>query len=127
MSGKVRPCNLALHRIVRIIASTLTFDYSRGGDLVRFDADGRFGCGKGETVRVTFRIDKDAGFHIIESPLSKDQIVVEHEDCYEISATVVDSAMLEWWVSGFGDQIWGVERSGVVRAILMASPDSPGS
>ena len=50
----------------------------------------------GEKVRLIFRIDKEAGFHITESPLSKDQNVVEHEDCYEISATVVDSAMLEW-------------------------------
>jgi predicted DNA-binding transcriptional regulator YafY len=105
--------NLALHRIVKISKSTLTFDYPKDFDLVRFDADGRFGYGNGEKVRLTFRIDKDAGFHITESPLSKDQTVIEHEDCYEISATVVDSAMLEWWLNGFGDQVWDVTREPV--------------
>lgn len=102
--------NLALHRIVKISKSTLTFDYPKDFDLVRFDADGRFGYGNGEKVRLTFRIDKDAGFHITESPLSKDQTVIEHEDCYEISATVVDSAMLEWWLNGFGEQVRSVEK-----------------
>lgn len=102
--------NLALHRIAKISKSTLTFDYPKDFDLVRFDADGRFGYGNGEKVCLTFRIDKDAGFHITESPLSKDQTVIEHEDCYEISATVVDSAMLDWWLNGFGDQVWDIEK-----------------
>ena len=59
---------------------------------------------------MTFRIDKEAGFHITESPLLKDQTVIEHEDCYEISATVVDSAMLEWWLRGFGSNVSGVGK-----------------
>lgn len=105
--------NLALHRIVNITASTLTFDYPKDFDLVRFDADGRFGYGNGEKVRLTFRIGKDAGFHITETPLSKDQTVVEHEDCYEISATVVDSAMLQWWLRGFGGQVCVVGKTEV--------------
>ncbi|MBW4048759.1 MAG: WYL domain-containing protein [Proteobacteria bacterium] len=88
--------NLALHRIAKITASTLTFEYPKDFDLARYDADGRFGYGDGEKVRLTFRIDKEAGFHLTESPLSKDQSVVEHENCYEISATVGDSVMLEW-------------------------------
>ena len=103
--------NLALHRFVRVVASTLTFEYPKYFDLAKFDADGHFGYGNGEKVRLSFRIDKEAGLHITESPLSKDQVVVEHEDCYEISATVVDSAMLEWWLRGFGDAVWDMKRT----------------
>ncbi|MDA8383152.1 MAG: WYL domain-containing protein [Betaproteobacteria bacterium] len=103
--------NLALHRFVRVVASTLTFEYPKDFDLAKFDADGHFGYGNGEKVRLSFRIDKEAGLHITESPLSKDQVVVEHEDCYEISATVVDSAMLEWWLRGFGDAVWDIART----------------
>ena len=103
--------NLALHRFVRVVASTLTFEYPKDFDLAKFDADGHFGYGNGEKVRLSFRIDKEAGLHITESPLSKDQVVVEHEDCYEISATVVDSAMLEWWLRGFGDAVWDMKRT----------------
>ncbi len=102
--------SLALHRIISIAASTLTFDDPKDFDFARFDADGGFGYGNGEKVRLTFKIDKEAGFHITESPLSKDQTVVEHEDCYEISATVVDSAMLEWWLRGFGSNVSGVRK-----------------
>ena len=105
--------NLALHRIVKIASSTLTFEYPKDFDLARYDADGRFGYGDGEKVRLTFRIDKAAGLHITESPLAKDQTVVEHEDCYEISATVVDSAMLEWWLRGFGNNILDVKQQQV--------------
>ena len=103
--------NLALHRFVRVVASTLTFEYPKDFDLAKFDADGHFGYGNGEKVRLSFRIDKEAGLYITESPLSKDQVVVEHEDCYEISATVVDSAMLEWWLRGFGDAVWDIART----------------
>ena len=39
----------------------------------------------------------------MECPLSLDQQVVEMDDAYEITATVVDSAMLDWWLRGFGD------------------------
>lgn len=102
--------NLALHRFVRVVASTLTFEYPKDFDLAKFDADGHFGYGNGEKVRLSFRIDKEAGLHITESPLSKDQVVVEHQDCYEISATVVDSAMLDWWLRGFGDAVWNIVR-----------------
>jgi predicted DNA-binding transcriptional regulator YafY len=108
--GYANERNLALHRIQSVAASTLTFEYPKDFDLARFDADGHFGYGNGEKVRLSFCIDKDAGFHITESPLSKDQTVVEQEDCYEISAAVVDSAMLEWWLRGFGDQIWDIKR-----------------
>lgn len=110
--------NLALHRILSITASTLTFDPPKDFDLARFDADGRFGYGNGEKIRLTFRVDKEAGFHITESPLSKDQTVIEHEDCYEISATVVDSAMLEWWLRGFGDALWDSRRKSIAPRSL---------
>lgn len=115
--------NLALHRIISITASTLTFDPPKDFDLARFDADGRFGYGNGEKIRLKFRIDKDAGFHITESPLSKGQTVVEHEDCYEISATVVDSAMLEWWLRGFGDALFGdVSRAPLGKDVRSVNP-----
>jgi hypothetical protein len=41
----------------------------------------------------------------VECPLSQDQTVVELEDEYQITATVVDSLMLEWWLRGFGDGV----------------------
>jgi len=47
---------------------------------------------------------------LLESPLSADQVVEELPDAYEITATVVDSAMLERWLRGFGEAVTYVQR-----------------
>jgi len=103
--------NLALHRILSAEMSTLTFDRPREFDLRKYDDDGRFGFGEGEKIRLTFRIEPSAGLHLLESPLSNDQQVVELDDGQlEITATVIDSAMLEWWLRGFGDAVQVIDR-----------------
>ena len=103
--------SLALHRILSARASTFTFDRPKDFDLEQYDNDGRFAYGNGELVRLSFRIEKEAGLHLLESPLSADQLVVDHEDSYEISATVVDSAMLNWWLRGFGELLGSVIKT----------------
>jgi len=108
--------NLALHRILTAEMSTLTFDRPMDFDLKKYDDDGRFGFGEGERVHLTFRIERDAGLHLLESPLSNDQQVVELEDGeLEITATVVDSAMLEWWLRGFGDAVTDMQRYPAIK------------
>lgn len=102
--------SLALHRIVSATASTLTFDRPKDFDLQQYDADGRFGFGEGKRIRLTFRIDKKAGRHLLESPLSADQQVNELDHQFEISATVVDTAQLQWWLRGFGEKVSDVQR-----------------
>ena len=102
--------SLALHRIVSAEVSTLTFERPKDFNLQQYDDDGRFGFGEGKRVRLTFRIDKEAGFHLLESPLSVDQQVKEIGDQFEISATVVDTAQLDWWLRGFGDRVDHVQR-----------------
>ena len=90
--------------------STMGFDRPPEFDLKKYDDDGRFGFGEGERVRLTFRIQKPNGFHLLESPLSKDQKVKELDDEYEITATVVDTGQLNWWLRGFGGAVRGVEK-----------------
>lgn len=90
--------SLALHRIVSANASIHTFERPKGFDLQQYDDDGRFGFGDGKRIRLSFLIDKKAGFHLLESPLSLDQEVNEVDDQYAISATVVETAQLEWWL-----------------------------
>lgn len=103
--------NLALHRMLSAEMSTLTFERPKAFDLKKYDDDGRFGFGEGEKVRLRFTIARDAGLHLLESPLSRDQHVAElASGDYAISATVVDSAMLEWWLRGFGQAVWNVRK-----------------
>ena len=101
---------LALHRFVSAKASTLTFERPKEFDLKRFDDDGRFGYGDGTKIRLSFRITKEAGLHVVECPLSLDQRVVELVDAYDITATAVDSAMLDWWLRGFGDAVSKIQK-----------------
>ncbi|PJK12939.1 WYL domain-containing protein [Lysobacteraceae bacterium NML120232] len=103
--------NLALHRILSAEMSTITFERPKTFNLKQYDDDGRFGFGEGEKIHLTFRIKRDAGLHLLESPLSYDQQVTELANGeLQISATVVDSAMLEWWLRGFGDAVADVQR-----------------
>jgi predicted DNA-binding transcriptional regulator YafY len=101
-SGFDNERSLALHRISSAHATERTFERPKEFDLQKYDDDGRFGFGEGERIKLSFRIEKGAGRHLLESPLSTDQQVVELEDAYEITATVVDSEWLWRWVRGFG-------------------------
>lgn len=97
--------SLALHRITSARATARDFERPKEFDLRKYDDDGRFGFGEGQRICLTFRITKAAGRHLLESPLSVDQQVVELADAYEITATVVDSKWLWRWLRGFGEAV----------------------
>ena len=101
---------LAVHRIRAAKASTLVFKRPKGFDLKQYDDEGRFGFGDGKQVQLSFRIDKEHGYFLLEAGLSEDQSVKDVGDAYEVTATVVDSAMLDWWLRGFGDAISSVRK-----------------
>lgn len=102
--------SLALHRIMGASVTPHAFERPAQFDLERYDDDGRFGFGSGKQIRLVFHIGKTAGYHLLESPLSACQSVVEHDDTYEITANVVDSARLDWWLNGFGTQVSRISK-----------------
>ncbi|HEV2578812.1 MAG TPA: WYL domain-containing protein [Acidobacteriaceae bacterium] len=102
--------NLALHRIKAAKASSFTFRRPPKFDLKQYDDNGRLGYGNGELITLSFWIEKDYGLHLLESPLSKDQQVCEGKKHYKINATVVDSAMLDWWLRGFGKAVSRISK-----------------
>ncbi len=109
--------SLAIHRIISAEMSTMAFARPREFDLKKYDDDGRFAFGHGKRIRLSFLIDPDAGAHLLETPLSTDQQVKTVPDGQlEVTATVVDSAMLEWWLRGFGDAVQKVRRTPVADA-----------
>jgi len=109
---------LALHRISKAEVTNFTFDRPKDFNLKQFDDDGRFGYGDGSKIKLSFRIEKAAGLHVVECPLSADQVVVELDDVYEITATVVDSDMLEWWLRGFGESASEIRKQPVAGGII---------
>lgn len=102
---------LALHRFQSARATTLGFERPAGFDLERYENDGHFGFGNGQRVKLGFRITRNAGHHLLETPLSADQVVKPYrEDQLHVTATVVDSGMLDWWLRSFGDSISHVRK-----------------
>lgn len=86
--------SLDLHRMKSVKVSTLGFERPIDFDLQQYDNDGRFGFGEGEHIHLSFKINKKAGAHILEPPLSTDQKIKEFEEHYEISETVIDTEQL---------------------------------
>ena len=105
---------LAMHRILAAEMSTLRFERPNGFDLEAYEDEGRFQYGEGERIRLSFYISRRAGYHLLESRLSTDQQVEELEDGYHVSATVLDSLLLERWLLGFGEDVWDVRKEPIV-------------
>ena len=104
---------LALHRFNNAKKLDRTFAYPKDFSLQRYDAEGRFGFGDGKKVKLKFKIKKLVGLHIVESPLSVDQTSEADGDCYVITATVVDTMILDKWLRGFGDDILFVIKESI--------------
>lgn len=97
--------SLAVHRINKAMISTFGFERPKDFSLSQYDADGRFGFGEGEKCQIEFTITKQAGYHLLETPLSEDQVVEELDDNFRIRATVVNSKQFDNWLLSFGKEL----------------------
>jgi len=106
--------SLAMHRIRTAEVSTRSFERPADFDLKKYDDDGRFGLGSGRRIRLSFEVTPDEGLPLIESPLSKDQQVTElAKGGFRITATVVETLVLERWLRGYGKAISNIRRVAV--------------
>lgn len=97
---------LAIHRLLKATDTGLSFTRPSDFDLQRFDDEGRFGFGEGNHIQIVFRLPAIAGLHLVESPVSKDQVHRTLPDgMTEFTATAVESEQLRWWLRGFGAQL----------------------
>ena len=103
--------SLALHRFKSAVKLDRTFARPAEFDLQKYDDSGRFGFGDGQYIQLTLKIKKYAGLHIVEAPLSKDQTVTEQGDCYLITATIVDTDILDRWIRGFGADVVAINKT----------------
>lgn len=107
-SGAIR--HLALHRFISVNVSTMQFERPKFSLKMHIESQ-NFGFSSGKKIRLTFRIDKETGRFLTETPLSTDQTVKDYGSEYEISATVIESAMLEWWIANFGEDYQEIDRT----------------
>ena len=68
---------------------------------------------EGRTIRLVARFDAGAAYHLYETPLSPDQTLEpDGEGRVRLTATVLDTEQLWWWLRGFGDAVEILEPEG---------------
>lgn len=105
---------LALHRIHYCKLTNNKFQHPIDFDLQKYALDGRFNYGEGQYIILSFCIHRVCGQHLYETALSEDQkIELLSPEVLRVTATVVDSMLLDRWLCGFGRDIWDVRWESV--------------
>lgn len=97
-----------LHRFERAVGEDGPRREPPGFDLQKYLAEQNglgFATGRGNIkLRLLFR--DHAGDHLLETPLSEDQVVCDAADGrLEVVATVPETSQLVWWLLGFGEYV----------------------
>lgn len=97
----------ALHRIEAARILEKPASQSRGFTLDQYIAEGGFGYPVSDKpIRLKVRMTRGAALHLHESPLAEDQRLTGQGEEHELlTATVLDTAELRWWLLGFGDGV----------------------
>lgn len=111
---------LALHRIHAAEMLPTKTTKLKDFDLDSYIASGAFGfSGDSPEIEVTLCFFNGAGFHLKETPLSKDQRIREiDEQTLEVTATVRDNKRFRWWLLGFGADLQVISPQPLVQMIL---------
>ena len=101
---------LALHRVIDAVETDKAIIKPEGFDLDRYIEQGEFQYPVGPMVRLKLKMHKEAAAHLYETPMSEDQRIEKIDPDYAcVTATVRESAQLEWWIRGFGSAVEVVE------------------
>ena len=94
-------------------------------DIQAYLDQGAFGMLKSnDKVELVARIQKLKGWHLHETPLSKDQqIIDDQDDSFLLKATVADSHHLLWWIMSLGDRIEILEPSSLRDIVITQIKD----
>jgi predicted DNA-binding transcriptional regulator YafY len=115
---------LACHRMSTATMLEKPVKRLKGFDLDRYiRGQGEFAypTGKGK-VRLGALFDEAAAEHLYERPLADDQVLKERRDGRVLlTATVLDTYELRWWLLGFGDQVEVVGPKGLRREFARIS------
>ena len=97
---------LALHRIVSATILDKAAKGPKNFRLSEYIAKGSFGFTENdEPIRISVRFEADSAEHLRETPLSRDQEIIEEGQTVRLKATVPNSQQLRWWLRSFGAQI----------------------
>lgn len=99
------PRHYSLHRLQRVTVLDQRARRPEGFDLDAY-AKRHFGYPLGtHTLRLKLLMDTVVAQHLIECPLSEDQVSLDQGEKTQIQATVDDTAELRWWLHGYGASV----------------------
>lgn len=97
---------LALHRILAADLLEEAISSPADFDLDAYIASGAFGWFQKESIRLKAIFTAEVAAHLYETPLSEDQTMTELPDGrIQLTATVLETLQLRWWLQGFGDAV----------------------
>jgi predicted DNA-binding transcriptional regulator YafY len=97
---------LAMHRVKSAEMLEDPANLPNGFDLDDYISSGAFGFGGKETISLEAVFTNPSGNHLYETRLSTDQVItpLDH-DRLKVTATVVNTEQLRWWLLGFGERV----------------------
>lgn len=106
---------LALPRISQAKLG-VSFQYPQDFNLNDYVEAGHFGILRGDLIKLSFFIHKIEGQHLVESPLSNDQKIIEEPDGFRITATLPDTELLRRWLRSWGDAVSDIQITPIKSA-----------
>lgn len=107
----------AMHRMTSAARNNEPIRRPAGFDLDAYIQAGGLHFGNGKTVRLTSWVSEGLARILEETPMSKDQILKADGDEIKLTATVMDSWQLTWWLMAQGEDIEVVSPVALRRKI----------
>lgn len=95
----------ALHRFQSAGRTYESAKRPKSFKLAQYVDEGALQFGNGQVLKLAARIDERLAKHLTETPLSANQKIKPIDGGFELSASVVDSWQLHWWVLSQGGAI----------------------
>lgn len=95
----------ALHRFLSVGRTYETSKCPKGFKLSQYVDEGALQFGNGQILKLVAMIDEVLAKHLTETPLSATQKIKPLDGVFELSASVVDSWQLHWWILSQGAAI----------------------
>jgi predicted DNA-binding transcriptional regulator YafY len=112
---------LALHRVLTASPTDKPVKKPHGFDLDRYIESGEFQYPVGPMIKLKAEFARSAAVHLIETPLSENQTIeLLGPGHMLVTATVRDTAQLDWWLLGFGCAVRVLEPQSVAKRIADA-------
>jgi len=115
--GYTDPRTYALHRFTQASRTGEPVARPPGFDLDAFIAEGALQFGNGQTLRLEAWVSESLARVLDETPLAADQTLELVEDVHYLTASVLDSWQLRWWLLSQGDEVIVAEPAELRAAI----------